>query len=76
MAGKGEVLEVVPRFLDHRPPHRGRVLRWGQEHARPQLVDSYLSGDLDLDSIMTRRISLDQVNEAFEAMERQRASAP
>jgi S-(hydroxymethyl)glutathione dehydrogenase/alcohol dehydrogenase len=37
----------------------------------PELVDSYLAGDLDLDSLVTRRISLDEVNDAFEAMERQ-----
>ncbi len=30
-----------------------------------------MSGDLDLDSLVTRRISLDEVNDAFEAMERQ-----
>jgi threonine dehydrogenase-like Zn-dependent dehydrogenase len=27
VAGKGEVLEVVPRFPDHRPAHRGLVVR-------------------------------------------------
>ena len=30
-----------------------------------------MSGDLDLESLVTRRISLDEVNDAFEAMERQ-----
>jgi S-(hydroxymethyl)glutathione dehydrogenase / alcohol dehydrogenase len=37
----------------------------------PELVDTYMSGDLDLDSLVTRRISLDEVNDAFEAMESQ-----
>jgi S-(hydroxymethyl)glutathione dehydrogenase/alcohol dehydrogenase len=37
----------------------------------PELVDRYLAGDLDLDSLVTRRIGLDEVNDAFEAMERQ-----
>jgi S-(hydroxymethyl)glutathione dehydrogenase / alcohol dehydrogenase len=37
----------------------------------PELVETYLSGDLDLDSLVTRRIGLDEVNDAFEAMERQ-----
>jgi len=37
----------------------------------PELVDTYMSGDLDLDSLVTRRVSLDEVNDAFEAMERQ-----
>jgi S-(hydroxymethyl)glutathione dehydrogenase / alcohol dehydrogenase len=34
-------------------------------------VDLYMAGDLDLGSLVTRRISLDEVNDAFEAMERQ-----
>jgi S-(hydroxymethyl)glutathione dehydrogenase/alcohol dehydrogenase len=37
----------------------------------PELVDRYLAGDLDLDSLVTRRIGPDEVNDAFEAMERQ-----
>jgi S-(hydroxymethyl)glutathione dehydrogenase/alcohol dehydrogenase len=37
----------------------------------PELVDSYMSGDLDLESLVTRRVALDDVNDAFEAMERQ-----
>jgi S-(hydroxymethyl)glutathione dehydrogenase/alcohol dehydrogenase len=37
----------------------------------PELVDRYLAGDLDLDSLVTRRIELDEVNEAFAVMERQ-----
>ena len=37
----------------------------------PELVDTYMSGDLDLESLVTRRIALDEVNDAFEAMERQ-----
>ena len=37
----------------------------------PELVDSYMAGDIDLESLVTRRISLDEVNDAFEAMERQ-----
>jgi S-(hydroxymethyl)glutathione dehydrogenase/alcohol dehydrogenase len=30
-----------------------------------------MSGALDLDSLVTRRVSLDEVNDAFDAMERQ-----
>jgi S-(hydroxymethyl)glutathione dehydrogenase/alcohol dehydrogenase len=30
-----------------------------------------MSGDLDLESLVTRRVSLDEVNDAFAAMERQ-----
>ena len=31
----------------------------------------YMKGDLDLESLVTNRVSLDHVNDAFEAMERQ-----
>ena len=37
----------------------------------PELVERYLAGDLDLDSLVTRRVPLDEVDDAFEAMERQ-----
>ena len=30
-----------------------------------------MSGELDLESLVTRRVALDEVNDAFEAMERQ-----
>jgi S-(hydroxymethyl)glutathione dehydrogenase / alcohol dehydrogenase len=38
----------------------------------PELVDRYLAGELDLESLVTRRAALDEVNDAFEAMERQK----
>jgi S-(hydroxymethyl)glutathione dehydrogenase/alcohol dehydrogenase len=34
----------------------------------PRLVDSYMAGKLHLDDMISRRIRLDQVNEAFEEM--------
>jgi S-(hydroxymethyl)glutathione dehydrogenase/alcohol dehydrogenase len=37
----------------------------------PELVDLYLQGRLDLDSFISHRVPLDQVNHAFELMERQ-----
>ena len=36
----------------------------------PLLVDWYLKGDLLLDQLVTQRVRLDQVQDAFEAMER------
>jgi S-(hydroxymethyl)mycothiol dehydrogenase len=36
----------------------------------PMLVDWYLKGELRLDELVTRRIALDAVQDAFEAMER------
>ena len=34
----------------------------------PRLVDFYLRGLLDLDTIIAERISLDQINEGFDTM--------
>ena len=36
----------------------------------PRLVDHYLAGDLDLDSLVSREIRLDDVDDAFDAMTR------
>jgi S-(hydroxymethyl)glutathione dehydrogenase/alcohol dehydrogenase len=72
VAGKGEVLEVVPRFLITGRRIAGASFGGAKGRDRvPELVDSYLKGDLDLDSLVTKRVSLDEVNDAFEAMERQ-----
>jgi S-(hydroxymethyl)glutathione dehydrogenase/alcohol dehydrogenase len=72
VAGKGEVLEIVPRFLITGRRVAGASFGGAKGRDRvPELVDSYLRGDLDLDSLVTRRVSLDEVNDAFEAMERQ-----
>src|ERR671913_584304 len=72
VAGKGEVLEVVPRYLITGRRIAGASFGGAKGRDRvPELVDAYLAGDLDLDSLITNRIALDEVNEAFEAMERQ-----
>jgi S-(hydroxymethyl)glutathione dehydrogenase/alcohol dehydrogenase len=72
VAGKGEVLEVVPRYLITGRRIAGASFGGAKGRDRvPELVDTYMSGDLDLDSLVTRRISLDEVNDAFDAMERQ-----
>jgi S-(hydroxymethyl)glutathione dehydrogenase/alcohol dehydrogenase len=72
VAGKGEVLEVVPRFLI-----TGRRIigaSFGGVKGRdqvPELVDRYLAGDIDVDSFISHRIALDEVNRGFELMEAQ-----
>jgi S-(hydroxymethyl)glutathione dehydrogenase / alcohol dehydrogenase len=72
VAGKGEVLEVVPRFLITGRRIAGASFGGAKGRDRvPELVDRYVAGDLDLESLVTRRIALGEVNEAFEAMERQ-----
>src|SRR6188768_1589513 len=70
VAGKGEVLEVIPRFLITGRRIAGASFGGAKGRDRvPELVDTYMSGDLDLESLVTRRISLDEVNDAFDAME-------
>jgi S-(hydroxymethyl)glutathione dehydrogenase/alcohol dehydrogenase len=72
VAGKGQLLEVVPRFLITGRRIAGASFGGAKGRDRvPELVDLYLAGDLDLESLVTNRIELDQVNDAFEAMERQ-----
>jgi S-(hydroxymethyl)glutathione dehydrogenase/alcohol dehydrogenase len=72
VAGKGETLDIVPRFLI-----TGRRVcgsSFGGVKGRdqvPELVQLYLDGKLDVDSFISHRISLDDVNHAFELMERQ-----
>src|SRR5215218_40959 len=72
VAGKGEVLEIVPRFLITGRRVAGASFGGAKGRDRvPELVDLYMAGDLDLESLVTRRLPLDEVNDAFEAMERQ-----
>src|SRR3954447_2991249 len=72
VAGKGETLDVVPRLLI-----TGRRVcgsSFGGVKGRdqvPLLVDRYLAGDIDVDSFISHRIGLDEVNRGFELMEAQ-----
>jgi len=72
VAGKGETLEVVPRFLI-----TGRRIAgssFGGVKGRdqvPQLVERYLAGDIDVDAFLSHRISLEEVNRGFELMKAQ-----
>jgi S-(hydroxymethyl)glutathione dehydrogenase/alcohol dehydrogenase len=71
VAGKGEVLEVVPRFLITGRRIAGASFGGAKGRDRvPELVDLYLDGKLDLESLVTARMPLDEVNEAFAAMDR------
>jgi S-(hydroxymethyl)glutathione dehydrogenase/alcohol dehydrogenase len=71
VAGKGEVLETVPRFLITGRRIAGASFGGAKGRDRvPELVDLYMKGDLDLESFVTNRIKLDDVNDAFAAMDR------
>jgi S-(hydroxymethyl)glutathione dehydrogenase/alcohol dehydrogenase len=69
VAGKGETLDIVPRYLI-----TGRKVigaSFGGVKGRdqvPELVQRYLDGDIDVDSFVSHRITLDDVNQGFELM--------
>jgi len=71
VAGKGETLDVVPRFLI-----TGRRIAgssFGGVKGRdqvPELVERWLAGDIDVAPFISHRISLEDVNRGFELMER------
>jgi S-(hydroxymethyl)glutathione dehydrogenase/alcohol dehydrogenase len=72
VAGKGETLDIIPRYLI-----TGRRVcgsSFGGVKGRdqvPEFVQLYLDGKLDVDPFISRRITLEQVNEGFAMMERQ-----
>lgn len=72
VAGRGETLEIVPRFLITGRKVQGGSFGGakGRTHV-PQLVDMYQRGELDLDGFVSHRITLDEVNKGFELMEAQ-----
>jgi S-(hydroxymethyl)glutathione dehydrogenase/alcohol dehydrogenase len=72
VAGKGEVLEIVPRFLITGRRVTGSSFGGvkGRTHV-PGLVDRWLAGEIDVDSLISHRITLDEVNRGFELMEAQ-----
>src|SRR6476661_6859616 len=72
VAGKGETLDVIPRYLI--TGRRVAGSSFGGVKGRegvPQLVDRWLAGDIDVDPFLSHSLTLDEVNEGFELMERQ-----
>jgi S-(hydroxymethyl)glutathione dehydrogenase/alcohol dehydrogenase len=72
VAGRGETLNVIPRYLI-----TGRRIAgssFGGVKGRdevPQLVDRYLAGEIDVDAFVSHKLRLDDVNRGFELMEAQ-----
>jgi S-(hydroxymethyl)glutathione dehydrogenase/alcohol dehydrogenase len=72
VAGRGETLDIVPRFLI-----TGRRVcgsSFGGVKGRdqvPQLVDRALTGDIDVAPFVSHTLTLDQVNDGFTLMEAQ-----
>jgi S-(hydroxymethyl)glutathione dehydrogenase/alcohol dehydrogenase len=72
VAGKGETLDVIPRWLI-----QGRRIAgssFGGVKGRdqvPELIDRYMNGEIDVDPFLSHSLTLDEVNRGFELMEAQ-----
>jgi S-(hydroxymethyl)glutathione dehydrogenase/alcohol dehydrogenase len=72
VAGKGETLEIVPRYLI--TGRRVAGSSFGGIKGRdevPQLVDRWLAGEIDVEPFLSHELTLDDVNRGFELMEAQ-----
>ena len=72
VAGKGEVLEVVPRFLI--TGRRVAGSSFGGVKGRegvPALIERWLAGEIDVDPFVSHHLTLTEVNRGFELMEAQ-----
>jgi S-(hydroxymethyl)glutathione dehydrogenase/alcohol dehydrogenase len=72
VAGKGETLEIVPRYLI--TGRRVAGSSFGGVKGRdgvPALIERWLAGDIDAESFISHRLTLDDVNRGFELMEAQ-----
>jgi S-(hydroxymethyl)glutathione dehydrogenase/alcohol dehydrogenase len=72
VAGKGETLDVVPRFLI--TGRRVAGSSFGGVKGRdqvPQLVERWLAGEIDVEPFVSHKLTLNEVNRGFELMEAQ-----
>src|SRR5436853_4944049 len=71
VAGKGETLEIVPRYLITGRRVCGSSFGGvkGREQV-PELVQLYVDRKIDVDPFISHRIGLEEVNRGFEWMER------
>jgi S-(hydroxymethyl)glutathione dehydrogenase / alcohol dehydrogenase len=72
VAGKGETLDVIPRFLI--TGRRVAGSSFGGVKGRegvPALIERWLAGDIDVDPFVSHHIALAEVNRGFELMEAQ-----
>jgi S-(hydroxymethyl)glutathione dehydrogenase / alcohol dehydrogenase len=72
VAGKGETVDIVPRFLI--TGRRVAGSSFGGVKGRdqvPQFVERWLAGDIDVDPFVSHSLELDEVNRGFELMEAQ-----
>jgi S-(hydroxymethyl)glutathione dehydrogenase/alcohol dehydrogenase len=72
VAGKGETLDIVPRYLI--TGRRVAGSSFGGIKGRdevPWLVDRWLAGEIDVEPFLSHTLTLDEVNRGFELMEAQ-----
>jgi S-(hydroxymethyl)glutathione dehydrogenase/alcohol dehydrogenase len=72
VAGKGETLEIVPRFLI--TGRRVAGSSFGGVKGRdgvPALIERWLAGEIDVDPFVSHHLKLADVNRGFELMEAQ-----
>ncbi len=72
VAGKGETLDIIPRYLITGRKVQGGSFGGakGRTHV-PKLAQLYVEGKLPLDAFVSHHLSLDEVNKGFELMEAQ-----
>jgi S-(hydroxymethyl)glutathione dehydrogenase / alcohol dehydrogenase len=72
VAGKGETLDIVPRLLITGRRVTGSSFGGVKGRSQvPELVDRWLGGEIDVESLLSHRLTLDEVNHGFELMEAQ-----
>ena len=72
VAGRGEVLEVIPRYLiTGRRVCGSSFGGWKGRDEVPVLIERYLAGDIDVDPFISHRLTLDEVNRGFDLMHQQ-----
>jgi S-(hydroxymethyl)glutathione dehydrogenase / alcohol dehydrogenase len=72
VAGKGETLDIIPRFLI--TGRRVAGSSFGGVKGRdgvPKLIDRWLAGEIDVEPFISHHLTLDEVNRGFELMEAQ-----
>jgi S-(hydroxymethyl)glutathione dehydrogenase / alcohol dehydrogenase len=72
VAGRGETLDIVPRYLI--TGRRVAGSSFGGVKGRdgvPAFVERWLAGEIDAESFVSHRLTLDEVNRGFELMEAQ-----
>jgi S-(hydroxymethyl)glutathione dehydrogenase/alcohol dehydrogenase len=72
VAGKGETLDIIPRFLI--TGRRVAGSSFGGVKGRegvPALIERWLAGDIDVDPFVSHHLKLTDVNRGFELMEAQ-----